>query len=557
MVLTIYDLSGIQDYVFASNRLREMVGASSIINKGLFQNIPKLLNQKPDDWMEKDFSFSDGDEKQIVYIGGGNALMAFNCQDTSNEFTRDLQKLIFQQAGGALKLCTASIPAGSNDTLPNTQKDLMDRLEENKRVTPNVSAAKGFSINAYENITYEPLLVFGGVYASRSVFLKNMEYLDIKEGNIDYFNGIQIEGIRYTDDFDKFIKDNSKNYLAVIHIDGNTMGKRIREFTQGLENECLQEGLNALRMLSSEINRAYVHVLKETIKKLYGKRANECEEINFRPIIMDGDDVTVICSAEDAFPFVEDFMVNLRNISRNESYKIISGFRLTAAAGMAFVNAGFPFYTAYDIAEQCCKNAKKVTLVEREVVNKSSMDYHVCYSGVTTDIADYRSKYYTFESGKPAGIEDADISEKTGLSDKDPDIGKTTKYLLYNRPYIFSLENDRYGYEFGFKAVCDNLIDIKDGQAKLKIARSKLKGLRNDYGKGPLAARVYGDFLKSRHKGEKDEYVAALLSEPFSCDNGTYYAKFFDVLDVLDFIAPAEPEEVEPNVKDGDETAAN
>jgi hypothetical protein len=94
-----------------------------------------------------------------------------------------------------------------------------------------------------------------------------------------------------------------------------------------------------------------------------------------------------------------------------------------------------------------------------------------------------------------------------------------------------------FDYELAFKEVTDKIVG--------KIARSKLKGLRNAYSNGVDAANTYGDFLKARHTGETDAETAVLLSEPFGQYYGNgkgnhfndNYAKFFDVLDILDFIS--------------------
>ena len=518
MILTIYDLSGIQSYIFATNKLKEMIGASFIVNEALFKNIPVLFKEKNDAWEKEaqngEFSFNDNDKKKIVYIGGGNALVMYKNEKIEKEYTRNLQKMIFGQAGGALKLCSASINVELNDTkkLAEIQKDLMLCLDNQKRITPNVSTAKGFSINAHDNINFETVLLFNDEFATKNKYFKTEMYSNKKkqERGFNIFEGLEIGDINITDDFDAFQKENKKNYLAVIHIDGNTMGIKIREFVQ--EQNCsLIESLGKLGKLSFEINKTYRAVLSKTVKEIY---KNDSGTIPFRPIIVDGDDVTVICAAENAFDFVKIFMDNL---NENTINSLGENDKLTAAAGIAFVNIGFPFYTAYDIAEQCCKNAKNITRKRgfdgEEKDNKNSMDFQICYSGVTNSVSEFRDSNYIFKRNE---------NEKKSV------------YKLNIRPYIFGEDiKEIYGYENGFDETKKNIIG--------KIARSKLKGLRNEYGKGILAAETYGDFLLARATDEDEETqkTAELLSKPFfpdlpDCDE--YYAKFFDVLDILDFI---------------------
>ena len=561
MILTIYDLSGIQDYIFATNKMKDMIGGSVIVNRALFRNIPCLFEDKPvdessrtddcmdgctdirindcsddttdkriDDWMQLDhqFTFSDSDKHKIVYIGGGNALVAYDSQETAQEYTRKLQKLIFSQAGGALKLCYASLEYDNDQSLADNQKQLMQELDINKRRTPKASTAGGFSINAHDNSTFEPILLFGTKFTSKSRYQKLEMAKKVRPNaekktgapKIPYFASIHIEGLEYVTDFEKFRKDEQKNYLAVIHIDGNTMGMRIREFTQKLRSGGAQTDLDALRRLSAEINKAYRETLRCTIKEVYSGKIGD---IPFRPVILDGDDVTVICAAEDAFTFVRVFMDELSKRELDSLKEQGIHARLTAGSGIAFVKHKFPFYTAYEIAEELCKNAKSKALQLGYIGDnsRSSVDYHVCYSGVTDDVSEFRQRNYKFGNYRLIREPNkSDTGEEHGL------------YRLNRRPYIFNADEEHsfYDFEKGFENVSKEIIG--------KIANSKLKGLRQAYGEGGLAAEVYGDFLKSRHTGEPDESVANMLADPFETIGREKVGKFFDVLDVLDFLQP-------------------
>ena len=74
-----------------------------------------------------------------------------------------------------------------------------------------------------------------------------------------------------------------------------------------------------------------------------------------RCLIMDGDDLTFICGARFALPAVVFFMRQLMELAD-------STLSVTACAGIAFVRSHFPFRIAYQIAEECCDNAKKMCI---------------------------------------------------------------------------------------------------------------------------------------------------------------------------------------------------
>lgn len=499
MYLTIYDLSGIQSFVFATNTLREIAGASKIVHDALYKNIPELVSK----------------EEHTIYIGGGNALLRFTTKKESEEVTRKLQQKAFEQSGGSLRICSATIKANTQESLAKNQKSLMKSLDKNKRLAPPVSTARGFSINAHDNTTFEPLLLFGDKYNTKSSHLKRKAYTD-------HYGEFNEKGI-YVDDFEEFRSpiEGAKNYLAVIHIDGNTMGIRIQRFIQDLAKagKTFEEQLRALGELSEEINTTFNDVLEETVTDVFTK--NESGKIPFRKVVYDGDDVTVICLAADAFKFIDVFM---KKLSEHE-IKSLNREKITAGAGMAIVNFKFPFYTAYNVAEELCGSAKKKAIALGYVgeKSKSSVDFHVLYGGATTDTKEFRKQNYQLPG-----------------------------YQLTLRPYVFDIEDDSENAMFAYTKFNEAYRDFFDKENK-SIARGKLKGLRNAYSKGTDAVLEYGEMLKARHT-KKDKEVAERLADSFMTFESLSeskdaqklrgkYAKYFDVLDVLDFIAPAGEED--------------
>lgn len=490
MVLAIFDLSGIQKFIFSTNKLKDIIGASAVVNNALFKNIPEMCNDVENKWKTDCFDFSSGDESKIVYIGGGNALLMFKDEKVYNDFARQLTEKVFLQSGGAIRLFSACIELDETTTLAENQKLLMEKLDSAKKAGGSITPSLCLPITAYDNNNYEPLVVrtINGktVYASRSKFAK----LDGLSASKDIFEDIvDTQKISFMTDFDKVESSSNKNFVAIIHIDGNTMGIKIREFVQKLGCD-VKTALNEMKKLSVEIGSLYKNVLRKTIEDMYSSLSGE---IPFRPIVADGDDITVILESSKAFEFTEKFMSYLHQ----EKLECFGGYTPTAAAGIAFVKTGFPFSTGYDIAEQCCKNAKKETLKRVEGKAASSMDYQMCYSNIHTTIDEFREENYLVDN-----------------------------LQLIRRPYIFDKENE-YSYD-KFKAVCEQL---NSSIHKNIIARSKLKGLRNAYSISRLEAESYGNYIDAHANGNEERNISGLLKSPF---NNKAEALFFDYLDVMD-----------------------
>jgi len=91
------DTVSIQEYVYSSNKLKENIGASFLVEKIYKDVLKEALKQtfgKDIDingWRikPKHVSITQGnDEVEIGYIGGGNALVLFKDKDKTLEFTK-------------------------------------------------------------------------------------------------------------------------------------------------------------------------------------------------------------------------------------------------------------------------------------------------------------------------------------------------------------------------------------------------------------------------------------------------------------------------------------
>src|SRR4028118_1296178 len=104
-IVTVIDTTGIQLYIFGSNRLRENIGASYLEAQATNNWVKQVLRQRfgenvyiPDyNQLEKRIE-NDNLDAQLVYTGGGNAVILFKDIDCAIKFTKTLSEKVLREA---------------------------------------------------------------------------------------------------------------------------------------------------------------------------------------------------------------------------------------------------------------------------------------------------------------------------------------------------------------------------------------------------------------------------------------------------------------------------
>src|ERR1700721_2543680 len=87
-VLTAIDVLGIQSYVFASNRLRDVVGASYLVEWATSRDGGLRLD-------------NDGvPTPEIIVAAGGNAILRFGTPDAARQFVLSYSRRLLEQTPG-------------------------------------------------------------------------------------------------------------------------------------------------------------------------------------------------------------------------------------------------------------------------------------------------------------------------------------------------------------------------------------------------------------------------------------------------------------------------
>ena len=307
-------VQGIQGFIFATNKLQEIVGASEIV-----KSVAKEF---------EDISGYEEGNPNILINTAGNIKAIFENREDCQKIVLDFAKIISQKAYG-ITISQAVVE------FDGESKDYIDRLEKQLKTQRNKASIPldmSLNITKLNPRTSKPITEY--------IYNKDTNKKDIA---VDKASKQKIDAFPMTDKY-KDISDlsNSKHKIAVIHIDGNGLGKLIPKLKEicGLELDEFSVKLN-------EATEEAFNFAKENKK--------------VRNVILGGDDVTVICNANDALSFTKEFLEGFEKNTQNIG-------ALTACAGIAYCNEKYPFHYAVDLAEALCGVAKTHTLREHSAL---------------------------------------------------------------------------------------------------------------------------------------------------------------------------------------------
>ncbi len=438
-IATVIDTTGIQPYIFGSNRLRENVGASYLVSQATDNWVKWALCQLGNSVYIPNSNIEDGmTYAELIYAGGGNAVLLFKTLKLAIEFTKILSKRVLLDAPGLKIVVAHSQPFEWGNQLANIVDDLIGQELERKKRGYNQSvpvlglgvtaSCKSTSLVAVETSDRYGIPKVDSYLISREIVAK-LKVVDKKYGEHanqklldDIFGDLELGDYQIPYDVDDMGRtERESSYLAIVHADGNSMGDRFKQCGQDKSD---REYIKAVRHFSETVRKAGIESLKFVAKRLI-QAANQEPTGNFpiterdgkkylpfRPLVYGGDDVTFVCDGRlglslaalylEAFQFHQDCEDN----------------PLNACAGIAIVKTHYPFARAYELSEALCSNAKKWMREESERLDEpyfSAFDWHIASSGLLGSIHQIREREYQVSEGhlfmRPIRLENSEASE--------------------------------------------------------------------------------------------------------------------------------------------------
>lgn len=532
-----YDIRGIQDYIFRKSKVKSAIGASGIVEDIIYNAIKAAVDQLKKEgntltydlkWYDKNgvrpYDREKEKEIQVLYIGGGNAFFTYRDRDLCIQVNRYMSKYVIEKTY-SLQLAVSII-----DCTEDYREDYKNISEKMNRVKEQMVPSRplgALPIMRRDIDTGLPLRYdekTGTIIEAAETFEKGEEE---HEGRKKVDNKEKI--------FDNFITEKGlDSTLAVVHIDGNNMGLRIRRQIQDMTD--YSEAVMAMRRISYRIDHAYKKVF-EQMKGYFDREGKEKEgrDNSVLKILVAGDDITYVCNGRIAMDTVEYFASEIvqytmdggkHDQAKDDGYeypleketdeKKLRSMGFSVCAGIAYINSHFPFYAGYEVAEACCESAK----------HRAKQP---CYSG------DAGAE----QGGKAARIgnwvdfqicKNVQAQDLEGMRKKEYQTSHGEKLML--RPYFIHTQSDfgiekEVKQEFTLENFKKAVLHFQDSR---KMPRTFAKQLRNTYPQGEAQTELLYRFLESRSwklpDGQKELYISHDREKT---------ARWYDALEMFDY----------------------
>ena len=426
--LTVIDVTGIQNYIFGSNRLAENVGASQLVYQATTTWVHDCLPDRHN--LRADGSIQPGPgleaqtdlDAEVILSGGGNLLILFRTPELARAMVGKLTRHLLVHAPG-LELATAHQEFAWTEPIGGTTgiyAQLYQKLNQSKQQRQRSAPLLGLGVMLECRSTGWPAVAIAGDPGrpvSAEIRAKLAEPLQRAADTrlTAMLPAVEQAGYSFRRDFNALGGTaNASDYIAVVHADGNGMGQRFKNLVDSYPSaDQNRDCLLALRQLSAAVDEAGTATFAATVERMMQAFLSPAvsNELNaflqglrrdpqtggvvlpFRPIVYGGDDVTFVCDGRLGLALAR---IYLEEWERETAANPTIG-PAHACAGIAVVKTRYPFVRAYELSEALCGNAKQA--VRKAGSPASALDWHFAMSGIGGTLAQIREREYHVADG--------------------------------------------------------------------------------------------------------------------------------------------------------------
>lgn len=355
----LFEAKSIQEYILRSGRMRHLVGASELIDSLTTRLLDGVLA-----------AMEAQDEVQFSRRAGG-AVYLFTSSKSVRDAFLQLWSLAVRQYAPNLEFI---IVPGEGASAYEAYRDALQAMQAARNRQASVLPT-GTPITRYVGRTGLPAVKDShkGLEDAASRQFGQHKYwgsgglvgrfapasrLDVWPRDLSY--GDEDADAEHGAVF-PFLENN--RYLGLLHADGNGLGQLLMTLGEHVMAnpdvfvELFRDVSEAIEQATCQAaTQATTEVLEPVDSDVYPAR----------PLVLGGDDLTILVRADLAVPFACAFMHAFETFSREKMaqlkrrYPDVKGLpdALTAGAGIVFIKSNHPFYMAHELVDALAKHAK-------------------------------------------------------------------------------------------------------------------------------------------------------------------------------------------------------
>lgn len=400
--LTGIDLVGIQPYVFASNRLRDVAGGSWLVERatsraGLIAEVAEAATR-------------------VLVGAGGNAILESPDRPSARDLAARYTRALLEEAPGLECVVQHEdfAPGGLAAALEHLMRSLAvaktRRIPSAPLLGLGVTAAcraTGRAAGAVDAIGHEP--ISAGVRARRD---------HTSEARAQWDGLVRLLSepvVAVPNELDQLGRTRGEiSQIGIVHVDLNGVGTRIGEWLRSAVVEGRDDAVvrDQLTEWSKSLDATMRGALGAIVERTHAatERQNDAWQLALqhsergfaleteasavllplRPILLGGDDLTIVSDGRIALDLAE---TALRHIAGADPPPHLPGGALGACAGVAVVRSHAPFAQAYALAESLCQNAKR-WLGTTSAEPAFALDWHIGPSRPGEPLTAVRQRQY-------------------------------------------------------------------------------------------------------------------------------------------------------------------
>lgn len=388
-VAYLFEARGIQRFLFATGKLKDMLEGSELIDyicadNGLLDEVLSSLNLS----------------NKVVYPrkAGGAFYLIFDEEVQAQRFQRCWRLIMSQWLPSLEVVDVISQAEKAKDAVSNGIKKLAKERNKINVQLPSASPITERSPRTGHAVVMRDIYAKGGVESvdKATSILRNFKRPQESQSLTSRFLGDlsehDIQTLHFPNNFESDAKEDKRfplgkrGLVGLIHADGNGLGEILRLLNVACQNASDEVYIDLYRTFSEGVTQATITATNQATRQILLPKVNDKGVIPARPLVLGGDDLSVIVKADLAIEFAQAFLGEFKKSSQKELGKLKQKFidyklgesakqlpvYLTACAGIVFMKSSQPFYQAYEVAEGLCKKAKMYSRQYKQTIEGSS-----------------------------------------------------------------------------------------------------------------------------------------------------------------------------------------